>query len=203
MKEKSFVHLKRTIVAVHGKQGQVWWHNLPALLEKLAASCGLTLLPPFDNLTFHYVLPVLGPNQESWVLKLGVPHHAFQREISALEHYKGLGCVRLIRAHAKDGWILMERCDPGIALVELRNERHSIPIAASLMQRLWRPVSSPHQFISLDEWLNCLTLLDEHLALKNLIEKNFEILCAHVLGNYYPANKNAFYCMGIFTITIS
>ncbi|WP_133127701.1 hypothetical protein [Legionella nagasakiensis] len=62
--------LKETICSVHGQKGLEWWNNLPHLLESLAHTHKLTLNLPFTDLNFNYVLPVLGPNQEEWVLKL-------------------------------------------------------------------------------------------------------------------------------------
>lgn len=86
--------LKVTISLVHGDAGRQWWKNLPKFLENLARTQGLTLLSPFEHLSYHYVLPILSSNGEKWVLKIGVPHDEFSREIHALKHFNGRGCAR-------------------------------------------------------------------------------------------------------------
>lgn len=163
--------LKETIFSVHGQKGLEWWNNLPHLLESLEHTQGLTLQPPFNDLSFNYVLPVLGPNQEEWVLKLCVPHNEFIHEIRALMHYNGVGCVSLISAAPEEGWMIIERAIPGTRLLDLKDEQQSIPIAVSLMQQLWRPLGNPEHFISLKKWLRGLNQLESNPFLKKLISK--------------------------------
>ncbi|QBR82929.1 aminoglycoside/hydroxyurea antibiotic resistance kinase [Legionella israelensis] len=163
--------LKETICSVHGQKGLAWWNNLPHLLENLAHRHKLTLRSPFNDLSFNYVLSVLGPNQEEWVLKLCVPHNEFVHEIRALKHYNGVGCVSLISAAPEEGWMIIERAIPGSRLLELRDEQQSIPIAVSLMRQLWRPLNNPEHFISLKQWLRGLKQLESHALLKKLVAK--------------------------------
>ncbi|MDP1614268.1 MAG: hypothetical protein Q8L68_00555, partial [Methylococcales bacterium] len=98
MESRNLSGLRETILAVYGHKGELWWSNLPQQLEELSSEHHLTLQPPFQDLSFNYVAPALGPNQESWVLKCGVPHDEFSSEIHALRHYAGQGAVRLIQA---------------------------------------------------------------------------------------------------------
>ncbi|QDP71558.1 aminoglycoside/hydroxyurea antibiotic resistance kinase [Legionella israelensis] len=163
--------LKETICSVHGQKGLAWWNNLPHLLENLAHRHKLTLQSPFSDLSFNYVLPVLGPNQEEWVLKLCVPHNEFVHEIHALKHYNGVGCVSLISAVPEEGWMIIERAIPGSRLLELRDEQQSIPIAVSLMRQLWRTLNNPEHFISLKQWLRGLKQLESDALLKKLVAK--------------------------------
>lgn len=163
--------LKETICTVHGQKGLEWWNNLPHLLESLAHTHKLTLKPPFSDLSFNYVLPVLGPNQEEWVLKLCVPHNEFVHEIRALKHYNGIGCVSLISAAPEEGWMIIERAIPGTRLLDLKDEQQSIPIAVSLMQQLWRPLDNPEHFIPLNQWLRGLKQLETNAFLNKLVSK--------------------------------
>lgn len=163
--------LKNTIALVHGDEGKQWWQHLPQFLEHLAHIQGLTLLTPFEHLSFNYVLPVLGPKEEEWVLKVSVPHNEFSREIHALTHFNGRGSARLIAANPKEGWMLMERLLPGTRLVDVLNEQQAIPIAVSVMQRLWTPVTEPQLFISLEEWLLSLEQLKTQKSLQQLVSK--------------------------------
>lgn len=163
--------LKNTISLVHGDAGKQWWQRLPQFLENLARSKGLTLLPPFEHLSFNYVLPVIGSKGEEWVLKVSVPHDEFSREIDALKHFNGRGSVRLIAANSEEGWMLMERLLPGTRLVDVLDEQQAIPIAVSVMQHLWAPVTEPQPFIALEEWLRSLEKLNTHASLQQLVGK--------------------------------
>lgn len=163
--------LKDTICSVHGQKGLVWWNQLPYLLKTLAQMHGLTLRSPFADLSFNYVLPVFGPNQEEWVLKLCVPDDACVREIQALHHYNGVACVSLIKADPAQGWMLIEQALPGTRLVDLKDKQQTIPIAVSLMQKLWRPLDHPEHFISLQQWLRGLATLESNAFLKMLVSK--------------------------------
>lgn len=163
--------LKNTISLVHGDVGTQWWQRLPQFLEQLARTQQLTLLTPFEHLSFNYVLPVLGPKEEEWVLKVSVPHNEFSKEIHALRHFNGRGSARLIAANPEEGWMLIERLLPGTRLVDVLNEQQAIPIAVSVMQRLWRPVTEPQLFISLEEWLRSMEQLNTQASLQQSVSK--------------------------------
>lgn len=166
--------LKNTISLVHGDEGKQWWRRLPQFLETLAHTQGLTLLAPFEHLSFNYVLPVLGSKGEEWVLKVSVPHDEFSREIHALKHFNGRGSACLIAANPEEGWMLMERLLPGTQLVDVLDEQQVIPIAVSVMQRLWSPVTEPQLFISLEKWLRSLEQLDTQASLQQLVSKKLK-----------------------------
>ena len=166
--------LKNTISLVHGDEGKQWWQRLPQFLENLAHTQELTLLAPFEHLSFNYVLPVLGSKGEEWVLKVSLPHDEFSREIHALKHFKGRGSARLIAANPEEGWMLIERLLPGTRLVDVLDEQQAIPIAVSVMQRLWSPVTEPQLFISLEKWLRSLEQLDTQASLQQLVSKKLK-----------------------------
>lgn len=166
--------LKNTISLVHGDAGKEWWQRLPQFLENLAHTQELTLLAPFEHLSFNYVLPVLGSKGEEWVLKVSVPHDEFSREIHALKHFKGRGSARLIAANPEEGWMLIERLLPGTRLVDVLDEQKAIPLAVSVMQRLWSPITEPQLFISLEKWLRSLEQLDTQASLQQLVSKKLK-----------------------------
>lgn len=167
-------NLKKTISLVHGDAGKQWWQRLPQFLENLALTQGLTLLSPFEHLSFNYVLPVLGSKGEEWVLKVSVPHDEFSREIDALKHFNGRGSARLIAANPEEGWMLIERLLPGTRLVDVLDEQQAIPIAVSVMQRFWAPVTEPQLFIPLEEWLRSLKQLNTEASLQQLVSKKLK-----------------------------
>lgn len=165
------IKLRETIITVHGQSGLTWWDNLPQQLEVVSKKHGLTLLSLFKGLSYNYVQPVIGPNQEAWVLKCSVLNDEVTAEVNALRHYDGIGAVRLIDADLDSGWMLMERCVPGRCLVDLSDEAETIAIAVSVMQRLWRSVEHPEQFSSLTHWLRGLERIDTCPFLKTILPK--------------------------------
>lgn len=174
MMEDPLIKLRETIIAVHGQSGVTWWDNLPVLLEVITKKHGLTLLPPFQGLSYNYVQPVIGPNEEAWVLKCSVQYDELATEVNALRHYNGIGAVGLIDADLDAGWMLMERCVPGCRLVNLLDEAETIAIAVSVMQRLWRPVENTEQFPSLAHWLRGLERINTCNFLKNVLPKRIQ-----------------------------
>ena len=48
----------RNIKALYGVEGEIWLNNLPKFLQKIEKKLHLTLVKPFENLTFNYVTSV-------------------------------------------------------------------------------------------------------------------------------------------------
>jgi streptomycin 6-kinase len=85
------------------------------------------------------------PDGTSAVLKLGMPHMEGEDEIAGLRFWNGDPTVRLLEADSRLGAMLLERCEPGIALRSLP-ESEQDPIIAQLLNRLWRLPVSGHRF---------------------------------------------------------
>ena len=134
------------ILDIHGQRGTAWLEALPALLAECAARWSLTILPPFPDLSYNYVTPVIGPGGESWVLKAGVPHGELWSEIDALRLFDGRGIARLLDADRARGVLLLERVLPGGLLRELADVDEQIAALSGVLRRLWRPLPDEHPF---------------------------------------------------------
>ena len=88
----------RKIIDVHGQTGVAWLARLPALVADVAARWSLIVLPPFPELSYNYVAPVMGPGGAPLVLKAGVPHRELWDEMDALRLYDGRGIAHLVAA---------------------------------------------------------------------------------------------------------
>jgi len=117
------------IVDVHGDVGVAWLARLPALLADVAARWSLTVSPPFPELSYNYVAPVVGPGGAAWVLKAGVPHRELWDEIDALRLYDGRGIARLIDADRERGVLLLERLLPGASLRTVADDAQASVVA--------------------------------------------------------------------------
>lgn len=73
------------------------------------------------------------------VLKVGFPHKESEHEAEALLHYDGRGAVRLLAHDRARGAMLLERCEPGVPLLDLEDEAEAYRVAAEVLARLWSP----------------------------------------------------------------
>ena len=144
----------RRRIASFGEDGRRWLEDLPELLDRCSVRWRLQIGPPVDSLTYNYVAAAEMEDGRHIMLKLGVPRAELTREILALQNYKGRGSVRLIDADASAGVLLLERLSPGSMLSEFgwKRDPEATRIAARVMKKLWRPVSTDHPFKTVAEW---------------------------------------------------
>ncbi len=145
-----------TVTALYGGAGAAWLDRLPATIAACEARWSLIALPPFDGLTYNYIAPVLLADGTDAVLKIGVPgadrNPELWTEVKALVRFDGRGCVRLLKADQVSGAMLLERARPGTTLAMVADDEHATRIAARVMRRLWRPISSDHPFPTVERW---------------------------------------------------
>ena len=113
------------------------------------------MLPPFPNLSFNYVAPVIRADGTQAVLKAGVPNRERATEIEALQAYDGQNSVRVLEVDGERGIVLLERLLPGqplTALADETNDEKATAIAAGVMRGLWRPAPEGHAFPTVEEW---------------------------------------------------
>jgi streptomycin 6-kinase len=114
----------RTIRSAFGERGTEWLKRLPTLLADCVQRWSLTLLPPFPNLSFNYVTPVIRADGTAAVLKAGVPHKELWTEIAALRLYDGRNTVRLLEADEEAETLFAELLDSQSAPVLLHGDLH-------------------------------------------------------------------------------
>jgi streptomycin 6-kinase len=157
----------QTVRSCFGERGDLWLRSLPAFLEEVSSRWSLTLLPPYPNLTYNYVAPVLLEDGTEVVLKAGIPHEELLTEIAALQVYEGCGVARLLQSDAEQGVFLLERLRPGTVLTTLADEVHdeeATSIAASVMRSLWKSAPSNSTFPTVTEWAQGMQRLRSHFG---------------------------------------
>ena len=60
-----------------------------------------------------------------------------------MQYFDGNGAVKLLDMDENKGWLLLERCSPGVSLSQLNDDRATL-IAIQTMQSLWRPIDDNH-----------------------------------------------------------
>lgn len=142
----------RTQTEVHGAAGRAWLDRLPAILDACARRWGLTLGPPFPNLSYHYAAPAVRADGAPVVVKACSPTGEFPSESAALEVYDGRGAARLLAVDRQREVLLLERLQPGTPLRAVEDDEEATAIAAGVMRALWRPVPQAEPFPSVADW---------------------------------------------------
>ena len=151
-----------SMVDLYGDAGVEWLDDLPTLIADLARRWSLTVLLPYDQLSYNYVAPAVRADGTEVVLKVGMPNRGLVTEIEALRIYDGRGIARLLDADPEHGALLLERLKPGTMLSSLVDDEQATKIAAKVMQRLWQPVPPEHPFPTVADWAAGLKQLRDH-----------------------------------------
>jgi len=174
-----------------------WKERAPHLAGECAERWSLRLGEPYDYAFVSVAVRAELPDGTRAVLKVGWPHLESEHEADALEHYAGRGAVRLLAHDPERNAMLLERCEPGTALLELDDEEEALRVAARVLRQLWRPPEAGHPFRAVADdaaaWLDELpkrwdafggpferVLLDEALAaLEELPTTQGELVVCH------------------------
>ncbi|WP_218813599.1 aminoglycoside phosphotransferase family protein [Rickettsiella endosymbiont of Dermanyssus gallinae] len=144
--------LVKNIISIYGQVGKKWLGNLPDLLAHYAKKWQLTVKDCFNNASFNVVAEVILDNGHAAILKCGVPSKEFINEIAALQHFNGVGSVKLLGAEAGAGIMLLERLVPGTLLEEIPDETQRVISSVELIKKLHRPCQETAVFPSLADW---------------------------------------------------
>ena len=141
-----------------------WFQRLPSLLEECAERWQLKLLPPFENLSFHYVAPAERADDTSVVLKTCSLTDEFASSLAALRIFDGRGIACLLEYDEEQEVMLLERLQPGTMLASLvpEQDEQATSILAGVMRQLWRPAPAEHSFPTVEQLGQRLTQLRTH-----------------------------------------
>lgn len=151
---------------VFEEAGLDWLERLPALVAEYEQRWSFTAEPPFPDLSYNYVAPVITAGGGEAVIKLGVPRDELRTEIEALRLYDGRGMARLLKADPEAGVLLLERLRPGRMLLTLAeaDDEAATAVAADLLRQLWRPLPESHPFPTIADWGKGLGRLRERFG---------------------------------------
>lgn len=152
------------VVDIHGEVGKAWLARLPETLAEAAARWSLTVLNPFEDLSYNYVTPALREGGIPVVIKAGVPGHELMDEIEALENFAGSGMAQLLEVDRGNGVLLLERLVPGTPLLEVEDDEEKTHIAAQLALKLWKPAPQNHSMTTIARWAEGFRKLREHFG---------------------------------------
>ncbi|MBY8879506.1 aminoglycoside phosphotransferase family protein [Actinacidiphila acidipaludis] len=196
--------LARTVAAWEGDAGRVWLAELPGRVAGYLDRWRLTPERVFAaGGQISMIVLVRTEDGTPAVLKVGMITRETAQEHAALAHWEGRGAVRLLRADAPEGVLLLERLQADVSLRSLAEPRAMLE-AEALLQRLWVPPADAHPFTSVadhtaflagtlrerreQEWAaDARPLIDEALALRDeLLAGASEEFLLH--GDYHHGN---------------
>ena len=146
--------LARTVVAEPSPGRSRWLTDLPDTVRELACSWGLVVGEPFEpGGQTAWVAPVRDRLGRDRVLKVGWAHDEAEQEADGLRAWAGQGTVRIYDSRRLEltNALLLERCDPGIPLGEVRSEIDQDLIIADLLGRMWQAPTAGFPFRPLRE----------------------------------------------------
>ncbi len=150
-----------TIKNVYKKDGERFLAVLPVLIDEVSDRWGLTKVTPVPNLSFNFVA-FANRGDDEVILKMGVPNPELTSEMTALKLFNGDGACQLLEHDEERGLLLLERLKPGKMLAKLEDDEERTIIAAEVMSKLWREVSSDNKFIKLSDWFAGLKKIRPH-----------------------------------------
>lgn len=166
----------RRLALTRGPEGRAWLEQLPVLVAEFERLWSIKIGPAFEGSFVGFAAPATLNDGTPAVFKISIPYRETKFEAEALRLYDGDGAIRLFLSDRARCALLVERCIPGTALIELADEDEANTIAAGILRRLWRPVPADHPFdLAADratEWAQAVqakykqfsNLVDRHLA---------------------------------------
>ena len=183
-------HLAQGVLALRGPAGAEWVHRWPAIIATCAERWSLQVGLPFANLSYNFVAPARRADGSAAVLKICFPDRELVTEADALRIFEGRAAVKLLEVDFDAGATLLERIEPGTSLITLDDEV-ATSTAASVMQRLWRPVPAQHRFPAVTDLAAGLDRLRERFGggtgpLPRRLVEEAERLFAELLASAAP-----------------
>jgi streptomycin 6-kinase len=139
--------------------GREWLERLPRLVGECADRWKLSPGAPFRG-EVSYVAPATTASGSDVVVKVNFPSHESEHESAALRHWGGRGAVRLLDDDVESRALLLERCRPGTALWEQR-EQVATDVMGGVLTRLWERPAGAGPFRSL---VDAAGMWSEHLG---------------------------------------
>jgi streptomycin 6-kinase len=120
------------------QEGRRWLASLPALVTALEDEWDVRTGPPFTRGTAAWTAPATTADGTPAVLKVSWPHREARDEAEGLHLWAGAGAVKLLESDPARWAMLLERCQPGIALDECGlTVTAAMEAAAGVVRQLW------------------------------------------------------------------
>ena len=117
---------------------RAWLARLPDLVIELERRWGIRTGSPYRTGVAAWTAPAVTDDGALAVLKVSWPHREARGEAAGLRFWAGNGAVAVLRSDDELYALLLERCEPGVALgVAAGSAEQRLITAAQLLRRLW------------------------------------------------------------------
>lgn len=164
----------QNIISIYGENGQKWLNQLPQIIIQLQKIWGVGEVYPVDNLSYNYVLQGKRAKQDV-IIKISFRADALAREVEALRHYNGNGCVELLQYSEQYSAILLDKLTPGNMLLPLaeKDPQQALSIACNIAKKLHSSDAVNNKFQAITPIQQWTRILDESWPIlsKNTLRK--------------------------------
>lgn len=144
-------HITKNITTLYGDPGAHWISNLPKFITTYEKKWQFKSGKCFPDAQFNIVLDVMQHNNVPAVFKCCFPNKEFKTEILSLEHYDGVGAVKLLKSDAENGAMLLEKITPGTLLEKITSIEVATKHAVDVCKKLHQPCNNS-AFPTLLDW---------------------------------------------------
>lgn len=131
------------------EEGRSWLVSLPAVVVALEEEWDVRTGSPYTRGAAAWTAPATTADGHAAVVKVGWPHREARYEAEGLRLWAGAGAVKVLRSDPSRWAMLLERCDPGIALDESDlTVTAAMEAAAGIARQLWSapvPAGAPFE----------------------------------------------------------
>jgi streptomycin 6-kinase len=175
-----------------GAKGEKWLSTLERTISFYEKMWNINVSTPFANLSYHYVAPATCSNGQGAVLKLGVPHTDFSKDVQALERYDSNCMVKIIKKDIDNGAVLLARVHPGRLLASLNDDESATTVACNIMEDLWRN----HRQENIKHVRTAASWLNELNSAMNAGHSNVRAFSSELLTLYKKTSEHLLLTMG-------
>jgi len=144
--------LQKNVIGAWGQTGKLWLDQLPMKLKEFENKLNIRINTAFANLNFNYVAPCRLPDGNYAIFKCGIPNDELKSEILALKYFDGNGSVKLIASNGDEGWLLIDKLEPGMMLSSVEDDDKATCIFVNITQQLHRPIKNINEFPTIGTW---------------------------------------------------
>jgi streptomycin 6-kinase len=144
------------VVNTFGIQGELWLKKLPLLILECEELYEFKVTQQYQHQSFNFTGQAVSTDGAEAVVKLCVPSDEVTQEIDALEFMRGEGVVKLIKADKQNGFLLLEKLNPGNMLSDEPDDKKATIIAAQIMKRIWKPITKNNSYKTTQQWFSRL-----------------------------------------------
>ena len=149
----NFTVLRKNVINAKGQLGADWFNNLTHTIQILKTHWSLKSIQPVPSMNWNYVAFAI-QNESPIVLKISCDHDSIFTEYQALQHFSGIGAIKIMDYCSQYHAMLLQAAIPGSLLKDehFENIENVINSYASVAKKLISKKRPKHAFPHIKEW---------------------------------------------------